>query len=85
MVIVFFYCVVLPVYSYFLFNQTSAIPPYVSSTNLKLGGETDAPPLSQAPDKSRSMTESFPLDAANQAHQRLRENRMRLRGVLIPD
>jgi alcohol dehydrogenase, propanol-preferring len=38
-----------------------------------------------AKNKIEAVTESFPLEEANAAHQRLRENRMRLRGVLIPD
>jgi D-arabinose 1-dehydrogenase-like Zn-dependent alcohol dehydrogenase len=53
----------------------------------QFGSRKDMMDLLQLATKNKivAMTESFPLDEANQAHQRLRENRMRLRGVLIPD
>jgi propanol-preferring alcohol dehydrogenase len=53
----------------------------------QFGSRADMQELLQlaAKNKIGAMTESFPLEEANQAHQRLRENQMRLRGVLIPD
>ena len=53
----------------------------------QFGSRTDMADLLQlaAKHKIGAVTESFPLEKANLAHQRLRENQMRLRGVLIPD
>jgi propanol-preferring alcohol dehydrogenase len=53
----------------------------------QFGSRADMQELLQlaAKNKIGAITESFPLEEANQAHQRLRENHMRLRGVLIPD
>jgi D-arabinose 1-dehydrogenase-like Zn-dependent alcohol dehydrogenase len=49
----------------------------------QFGSRKDMMDLLQLATKNKivAMTESFPLDEANQAHQRLRENRMRLRGA----
>ncbi len=53
----------------------------------QFGSRTDMAELLRlaAKHKIGAVTESFPLEEANRAHQRLRENQMRLRGVLIPD
>jgi propanol-preferring alcohol dehydrogenase len=76
----------------FATNPISIVPMMLAMGQKKIighqfGSRKDMQELLQlaAKNKIGAITEPFPLEEANVAHQRLRDNQMRLRGVLIPD